>query len=367
MFVYSNKIIRFVNEIKTTVKEILAKEVRLKVTTNRFYDRREESSYPIKIVVYNNKSMLGYFDSDFYELGFHECLMHSSRQQLHNVIRHELAHYVTFINYGGGIQAHAAEFRNFCLSIGWGEDVYRAKIYLDEGANASDIEENSVLRKVQKLMALSTSSNENEAEQALIKSQQLLLKHNIESKYIDGQEDDKIFVKRILKQPKENAKMRAIAYILETFFVNTIYNRGGDFIYLEIMGDAVNIEIAEYVANVLQGEFDKMWSQAQKSFNLKGMVAKNSFFLGISRGYCNKIEALKKNYQSDVAQSLMIIEKKLVDAKDMIYERLSSRKSNASYCHASSTLGEQMGRQLNINPALNRSAKNSEAFISYSA
>ena len=38
--------------------------------------------------------MLGYFDSNFYELGFHECLMHSGREQLHNVIRHELAHYI---------------------------------------------------------------------------------------------------------------------------------------------------------------------------------------------------------------------------------------------------------------------------------
>ena len=50
--------------------------------------------------------MLGYFDPNFYELGFHECLMHSSREQLQDIIRHELAHYMTFIEYGAGIQQH---------------------------------------------------------------------------------------------------------------------------------------------------------------------------------------------------------------------------------------------------------------------
>ena len=91
MIVYSNKIIQFVSEIKRAVKDILSTEVRLKVARDRFYDRKERNSYPIKIVVYNTKAMLGYFDPDFYELGFHECLMHASKEQLLSVIRHEIA------------------------------------------------------------------------------------------------------------------------------------------------------------------------------------------------------------------------------------------------------------------------------------
>ena len=133
MIVYSKKIIQFVNEIKFTIKDVLSREVGLKVAGDRFYDRRQESSYPIKVVIYNNKSMLGYFDSNFYELGFHECLMHSSREQLHNVIRHELAHYITFINYGDTVQPHGAEFRAFCQRMGWGEEVYKATTCLEDG------------------------------------------------------------------------------------------------------------------------------------------------------------------------------------------------------------------------------------------
>lgn len=366
MIIFSKKIIRFVHDIKCAAKEILSKEVGLKVSDNRFFDRRQEYSYPIKAVIYNNKSMLGYFDPDFYELGFHECLMLSSKEQLHNVIRHELAHYITFINYGPRAQPHSSEFREFCQRMGWGEEVYKATTCLDNGINNPDIEENGVLRKVQKLMALSTSSNQNEAEQAMIKSQQLLLKHNIESKYIGSEKEEKVTLKRIMKQKKENAKMRSIAIILETFFVNTVYSRAGDYTYLEILGDEVNIEIAEYVAAILDSELERLWNQGKRLANLKGAVAKNSFLLGIARGYCNKIEALKKSYNSQVANALMIIEKKLIEAKEMAYQRLRSHKSIAGYCPNSSALGEMMGKSLNINPALNKAAVQSEALIAYS-
>ena len=208
-------------------------------------------------------------------------------------------------------------------------------------------------------MALASSSNQNEAEQALIKSQQLLLMHNIDAKYIESAEEEKLFLKRIMKQKKVNAKMRSIAKIIEVFFVNVVYSRGGGFIYLEILGSAVNIEIAEYVANFLDNEFDKLWIQAQSHANLKGVVAKNSFFLGIAKGYCDKIKMLKRNYNNDVAHALMVIEKQLIDAKSMVYQQLRSSKSSGNHCHASSALGEMIGRQLNINPALNNSATHS--------
>lgn len=365
MIVYSKKIIQFVNEIQGTIKAILSKEICLKVVGDRFYDSRHNASYPIKVVIFNNKSMLGYFDPDFYELGFHERMMHSNREQLDHLIRHELAHYMVFILHGVSTQPHGAEFRAFCQRMGWSEEVYRASSCLENEQTSPEIEASSILRKVQKLMALATSSNEHEAELAMIKSQQLLLKHNIESKYIGSESDEKIFLKRIIKQKRENAKMRSIAKILETFFVSTIYRRAEGFIYLEILGEAVNIEIAEYVAAILQSELDRLWQRAQQQANLKGTIAKNSFFLGIARGYCNKIHALKREYQSDVANALMVIEKKLIDAKEMVYQRLFSTRSSGSYCQKSSALGEQMGRQLNINPAIHRSSNNSGVLIGY--
>jgi len=292
--------------------------------------------------------------------------MHSNREQLLNIIRHELAHYITFINYGNTVEVHGAEFRAFCQRMGWSEEVQKVTTCLDDQVFLPDTEESNVLRKVQKLMALAASNNKNEAEQAMIKSQQLLLKHNIDFRNNEGEDDEKIFLKRIMKQKKKNAKMHAIAKILETFFVNTVYNRQEGFTYLEIVGSAVNIEIAEYVANTLQHKLDTLWNQAKKQqLSLKGTIAKNSFFLGVAQGYCNKIHFLKRQYNSNTSTALIVIEKKLEDTKAMVYPRLTASNSHARYCSESSRLGEQAGRQLNINPAVNNPPKNSEAYLSF--
>lgn len=352
MNVYSKKIIRFIAEIKSTAKLILSTEVGMKVLGDRIYDKT--CSYPLKIIIFNEKNKLGYFNPNFYELGFNEKLMHVSKMQLHNIIRHELAHYINFINNPYS-SCHGSEFRALCERFGWSEDVYRATTVLDDGEALLD-EESPVLRKVKKLMALSASSNQNEAELALIKSRQLLLKHNIDENYIGNDDEEKFFLKRILRQPKMNAKMSAIAYILQTFFVTVVFSRGGDSTYLEIVGSSINVEIGEYVAEVLDNELDILWDQARKSNpRLKGMIAKNSFFLGVAKGYCNKINALKKDYDSDKENALIVLEKKLVNAKELIYSRLSSVGSSARHCQNSSAIGEQVGRQLNINPAIHQS------------
>ena len=169
MIIYSKKIIKFINEIKSHVREILTRELALKVFGERFYDKFQRASYPISIVIYNDKRMLGYFDPNFYELGFHEQLMQVNKQQQINIIRHELAHYLVFINEGYSNRVHSPEFRAFCMSVGWGEEVYRATFMLDAHDDVAG-EKNGIFRKIQKLMALSSSSNANEAEQAMIKS-----------------------------------------------------------------------------------------------------------------------------------------------------------------------------------------------------
>lgn len=362
MIIYSKKIIQFIDLVKQIIKEVLLREVGLKVRENRFYDRNQWCSYPINVVIYNNESMLGYFDSAFYEMGFHESLMKSPREQLYNVIRHELAHYITFVNFGTTQTSHSQEFRITCQRMGWGEEVQRATIFLETNQDATQ-EESSILRRVKKLLALASSSNIHEAEMAMIKSQQILLKHHLEAPTINGDDDEKVVLKRIMKQKRINAKCSAIGKILVTFFVSVVYNRGREYTYLEVVGDSVNVTIAEYVASVLDHELESMWKQAQKSSHLRGIVARNSFFTGLAQGYCNKVQSLKRNSTDDETQALMVIEKKLVDTKAMVYPHLTTSKSDALYCQSASMVGEQMGKQLHINPAIKKSTDMAETFL----
>ena len=59
-------------------------------------------------------------------------------------------------------------------------------------------------------------------------------------------------LKRIMKQKRIDSKMRAIANILQTFFVHVVFRRAEEVTCLEVLGSAVNVEIAEYVASFLK-------------------------------------------------------------------------------------------------------------------
>lgn len=358
MIVYSKKIISFINEIKQTTKEILSKEIGLHVERNRFYNR-ERTSFPITIVIYNDASHLGYFDPDFYELGFHECLMNASRQDLHNVIRHELAHYILFTHHAPTFHAHSDEFKSFCKKMGWAEDVQRASMSIQSLESDTHDQESAALRKVKKLLALATSSNIHEAEQAMIMSQQILLKHHIEAPSLENEETEKIVLKRIMKQKRIGAKIHAIGNILTTFFVNIVYSRANGYTYLELLGDSVNVSIAEYVASVLDHQLDILWNQAQKNSSIRGRIAKNSFFFGVAKGYCDKVRSHKQISEKELLRALIVIEKKLDQARAMAYPHLTKGKSHSLYCKETSLLGEKIGKELFINPAINTTAEQS--------
>ncbi|MCH9617828.1 MAG: hypothetical protein SP4CHLAM5_11110 [Chlamydiia bacterium] len=345
MIVYSEKMISFITEIKNALKEILVGEAYLKVRGDRFYNKNQTHSFPIKIVIFNHQSKLGYFDPNFYELGFHRSAFSCEKEKLHNLIRHELAHYLTYIKYGDVEHAHGAQFRSICKELNWGKEIYGASMAFD----APPLEKKSLSRKIEKLMALGTSANIHEASGAIIKARELLIKHNLD---LSTESDDEIFLRRILKQKRKNAKMEAIAHILETFFVSTVYNHGKDFIYLEILGSAVNVEIAEYISSILDYKLDNLWAKA----GLKGLSEKNSFFYGIAKGYCEKVEALKEQ-QIETSCSLMIIEKKLETAKAMAYGRLRASRSQRKLSPAAALLGKKIGKKLRFKQGVNTSTK----------
>lgn len=349
MFVYSSKIIQFVKELKKELSLVLSREVGLKVRGDRFYDERQRCSYPIKVVIYNQKSMVGYFDPSFYELGFHEKLFYVKKDHWMNVLRHELAHYLTFIEYGECGVPHGEAFRKICQRYKWGEEVSRASIALEEVLEEN--EGTALSRKIQKLLALAKSSNSHEAESAMLKSRELLLKHNMEESAF-AEEGDRFILKRILKQTKEDAKMRAIAQILETFFVSIVYNRSTDATYLEILGEEAHVEVAEYIAIFLTSELERLWMEAKKKARLQGLREKNSFFMGIAMGYLKKVHSLKREADPAETKALLVIEKQLIFAREMAYQRLSSSTRGGKYSKNAASIGEKMGREMTIHSAV---------------
>ena len=297
----------------------------------------ENTGYPLHFVVFEHSSKMGYFDAEMYEIGVNKCYLFETDADLRDLLRHEIAHFMTFIKYGPLTPHHGSEFRSICAEYGWKNEVARAK------SSSNDRKQSlRILQKVQKLFTLSSSHHAHEAEAALLKARELLLKYQLD---LEIKDDDEMEIHRLFKQTKTSAKLEAIASILKHFFVYPVFNHGKGCVYLEIFGNSENLEIATYVGGFLEKEFENLWKQT----GLKGLRAKNSFFRGIAKGYDQKMKPLLHE-----EKALISLENKLMTAASKAYPHLSMTKRHVQTDEKAARIGKDRGEKLTIRKGLHR-------------
>jgi hypothetical protein len=366
MLLYSETISTFITRIKKMARQILIEEMQLNIRRSRI--EFNGMLYPLNFVVFEDNQKLGYFDSQFYQVGLNKKLMYSAKNPvLKNILRHELAHFATHLKYGQEHKAHGNEFRDICRLYGWDKTVWNAysDINLENEKVEGDLASEKIISKIKKLLALASSSNSHESELATLKANSLLLEHNLSmsqsQKDLDQQE---IFVLRVLSGKRNSAKFKAIYEILQTFFVQPVFNHGQNIFYLEVLGERINVEMADYVANFLDLELDNLWNEIRKENpNLKGSAKKNSFMRGIAHGYVEKIRSIQR--ENIKAKSLVRLEKDLQTKIRQVYNRCGhSSSSSSKNCEQSASLGRDIGKNLNIRPGL-KSQSNSKKLLTY--
>ena len=362
MIIYDQTSIAFIRSTEEILKEILVL-IGIEVRTKRFVFKNH--LYAINVVVFEGGSELAHFNPNYYQIALNRKLIYQAKDSvLRDILKHELAHYLTFLEYGP-VQAHGPEFRECCQRYGFPDDVALATMNLEK-ANISkegDIDSERILEKVKKLFQLAQSSNTHEAELATVKANALLLRHNLDRHGLKN-DDDPIYLDRVLIQKRKDAKISAVYDMLRHFIVKTVISYGRNSCCLEVSGPLTNVKLAVYVANFLDKEFEYLWAKAKNEHGLQGLRAKNSFFLGIAKGFEEKMKASKSNLSITDQKSLMVVEKDLNARTKMIYSRLSfTRTGNQIDSHAGA-LGFQNGKNLSIRPGVENSAKN--LYLGYS-
>lgn len=352
MLIYSETAFAFIDKCEQLLKKILIEETEFQVKRSRFEYRGY--LYPIHLVVFEGDNKLGYFDAATYQIGLNKNLMYQAKEKvLKDILRHELAHYVTFLFYGvADIRPHGDEFQEVCRLFNWPKAVSEASLNL-QFANESlegDLKTEKIIRKVKSLLKLAESSNEHEAQLATVKANQLLLKHNLE--YFNSTSDETLYVHKVIVAKRKNAKMTAIYDILKHFMVRPILSYGKKQVALEVTGSKMNIELADYVASFLDQELERLWKAQQKKHNLKGLRAKNSFFMGIAKGYDLKMQSAHREYNDSEQKALIVLSRQLDHQVKKIYRRLSSTSSQSSMCGESFSLGHEAGKNLTVNQGI---------------
>ena len=176
---------------------------------------------------------------------------------------------------------------------------------------------NKIIEKIEKLISLSGSSNENEARAAMLKAQELMAKYEIDREQIKGEEKERPVVGFTSSPHREEWIHMVSAVIAENFrcrSISIVKNNSGGSFRIRFYGyeeDAeICINIFNYAIQVIRKKFVTLraiYAEAKREF---GESEKSNYVTGFCFG-------LEKNFKEQREQSksfaLALVTPKAVD------------------------------------------------------
>lgn len=206
------------------------------------------------------------------------------------VLKHEMAHqYVSEVLRVNDETAHGPAFQGVCARLGIDP---RASGLPAEVRSA---EEERVLERISKLLALAQSDNQHEAESAMKAAQALMLKHNL----ADAPQTARVYGFRHLGRPTGRVQEheRGLAALLTThFFVDAIWvpsyraDVGKTGTVLEVIGTDANLALSEYVYSFMMGTAERLWKAHQQRHRIRSNRDRRPFLAGVMAGFREKLD-----------------------------------------------------------------------------
>jgi hypothetical protein len=205
------------------------------------------------------------------------------------VLEHEMAHqYVDEVLHVRDETAHGETFRRVCEERGIDARAKGAPVVRGEG-DAGE----KMLDRIRKLLALAGSSNQHEADAAMKKAHELMLRHNIDQLPVRHE-----FEVRHLGEPRQRAnpvEAEIVGLLSELFFVEAItipvyVPRAGlhGRVY-EIVGTLANVEMASHVYAFLLATVDRLWRDNRCDARVRSGRDRVPYQTGVIRGFREKL------------------------------------------------------------------------------
>ena len=217
-------------------------------------------------------------------------------QEVLSVLQHEMAHqYVDEVLGVRDEAPHGETFRKVCAERGIDGRAAGAPIPADAG------ESDRVLDRIRKLLALAGSDNMHEAEAAMQRAHELMLRYNI-----DVAATQRSYTVRHLGDPaKRGTRVESsiLSLLAELFFVKVIIvpsyvprlgKRGKVY---EIAGTLANVEMAEHVYGFLLATADRLWRENRGDARVRSGRDRLAYQDGVIRGFREKLLADRKAFK----------------------------------------------------------------------
>jgi hypothetical protein len=261
-----------------------------------------------------------------------------------SVLEHEMAHqYVDEVLRILDEPPHGPTFTRVCIERGIDARAAGALV----GASLEARIEDRVIVRIRKLLALAGSENQHEAEVAMKKAHELMLRYNIEQA-ATAHGYDVIH----LGAPSRRAnpvELEVMGIISEFFFVEVIRvpvylpRSGVHAQAFEIMGTRENVAMAEHVYAFLLATADRLWRENRGDRRVRGGRDRLAYQCGVIRGFRDKLVGERRELKG---QGLVWVgDGNLDDFFHARYPRVTRRRRyvRQSGAHAA---GREAGRQV---------------------
>lgn len=175
-----------------------------------------------------------------------------------------------------------------------------------------------LLEKIQKLLSLATSANENEAKLAAEKANELMIKHNIHLSQLDHISEDEYENKEVLTSKSMPYESHwAMEVVQAHFFVRCVFRKSRKGTWLGkdkgwgnrpaqiwFVGEKTNVEVAFYVFGFLIQKYKQLWKQFQQEHDVPHS-SKGSYYLGLTAGLHAQLKRKRQSMEDEMALVLV--------------------------------------------------------------
>lgn len=169
-------------------------------------------------------------------------------------------------------------------------------------------EKESILSKIQKLLALSKSPVPAEANAAMAKAQELMLRHNIQVTEVEQ--------KTGYDANSYTRENRGYDFRIDSKYIASVLSR---FFFVKIIGDPQhqqfimigkkdNVAIAQFLWGHIRQRFDECWQAYKKQNRLQGIDGKKDYYYGLWVGLEQALSADRQRLNKE--EGLIVVDDK---------------------------------------------------------
>lgn len=254
------------------------------------------------------KSRWGYWSGEKNEICLNrDLVLNHSWDAVREILLHEMAHQLAEqVFYSKDALPHGPTFKKACFLLRANPKASGHYRPLDEQIlKDSPNSQDRILMRVKKLMALAQSQNQHEADAAMAKAHELILKYNVN---LLERDDPRHFLSVFLGEPalRHFREDYCLSNLLQThYFVYGIWvpayvmDKGKMGRVLEISGTVQNIRMAGYVHDFIKHFIDTQWGLYNREKKLN-RYRKTDFAVGVIEGFRSKLNTCKTSQQSNI-------------------------------------------------------------------